>query len=241
MKFKHLLAAAGFALGALASNSSMAIPIAGLVNTGVSSIAGGTDANYALTKTSGSGPLGAMSNKEWSGIGFPAGYWLPNSTGPSQWLTTQTFANGDYDNSTSPDPSVNGVYHFLLSFTIAQTYIGGSASFNGRWATDNSGVIRLNGVVINNPSAGYGSWATFSSAGGPFHVGVNTLDFEVTNLAQGSGNPLGLRVEFLDSSLAVRTQGEGNIGDVPEPATLALLGLGLAGLGFARRRKQIGA
>ena len=65
-----------------------------------------------------------------------------------------------------------------------------------------------------------------------FNAGVNVLQFTVTNFGQPTGNPSGLRVEFLSS--------ETGVGAIPEPAAWAMLiaGFGLVGA-VARRRRSL--
>ena len=81
-------------------------------------------------------------------------------------------------------------------------------------------------------SAAYG-WTATSGGGTTFEIGQMsfTLDFA---LASGSG-PLDQSVllDFPDHP----TGGAWAVSKIPEPATLSLLGLGMIGLGYGRRRK----
>ena len=96
--------------------------------------------------------------------------------------------------------------------------------------------MALNGVNLGTIASGdassFNSWTFFDSVapGASFIAGVNTLTFTVTNLARNGGNPTGLRVEFLDSSVTA----------VPEPETYALMLAGLGIIGFVARRRRIG-
>ena len=66
--------------------------------------------------------------------------------------------------------------------------------------------------------------------------GFDLLNFSISGLANGFGWNVNFDDVNYDLSIAFFAQG-GN--DVPEPATLALLGLGLAGLGFRAKRKKL--
>jgi len=193
--------------------SAHAASISGLVNTGGSFASGAQDTNYVLNGSS----FGYVS----SNGTFPlAGNWIPN-TSTSKWITP-TASQGQ-----SFDPSANGTYSWKLSFDLTG-FDANTASFSGQFAADNKAIVKLNGVQVGSAN-GFGSFYSFGANSG-FSSGANTLEFVVTNLAQNSGNPTGLRVEFLQS----------NVTPVPEPETYAMLLAGLGLMGVISRRRMKG-
>jgi len=96
-----------------------------------------------------------------------------------------------------------------------------TASLSGLWASDNLGLdVLVNGVSTGNTSAGFSALSAFTINSG-FVAGVNTLDFQVQDVGGIAG--------FMVSSLSGTA--------ISEPGMLAVFGLGIAGLGFARRRR----
>jgi len=217
LSMKRTLIAAAFAAATLAG-SAHAAAINGLVNTGKAD-QGQQDTNYALTAVisdTATGAYGYVSHdNQW-----PINPWLGNDD-TSRWITPT--ARQDQ----SLDASASGSYTFHLSFDLTG-FNAASAGFSGRFSADNAAEIKLNGVTIAT-GTGFTSWHEFGATSG-FVAGVNSLDFVLTNFAQGSGNPAGLRVEFTESNIAA----------VPEPETYAMLLAGMGLVGFAARRRKQG-
>jgi hypothetical protein len=160
-------------------------------------------------------------------IGFPFGYWLPN-TPTSSWITysTPTQVGGD---------STADTFQYQVQFASVS---GGAADVT--WLSDNSSTLYVNGQevgtrpnpMINDPN----NFTTFASWNLPVAInvlpGLNTIDLDVYNIPQGSGNPTGGRVEFT---------GNVSVDPVPEPTTilagaLTLLPFGASTLRILRKR-----
>jgi len=85
--------------------------------------------------------------------------------------------------------------------------------------------LRIDGAAPNSPLGFVDAVADFG----------NTLEFLVTRLQDANGNDLPLSLVTTESGRPITPQAPNG---APEPGTLALLGLGLAGLAATRRRKQ---
>ncbi len=123
---------------------------------------------------------------------------------------------------------------FLPSPGVGWLFNPGSGAdpFNGpRFSDSTSAIADIVAVTISASSA----WSSFTASRIAFDANNIYLDFQ--NLTGLANEFLSLDVCFAGAACDPNALGP-NPNPTPEPATLALLGFGLTGLGWMRRRKS---
>ena len=153
----------------------------------------------------------------------PAGPWVPDDP-HSGWI-------GWVDQAS---PGHYGTYDYRTTFSLAG-YNPLTAVLTGNWAADQTGSILLNGhatgqsLLDQNWNGSLFPNLNPLAISSGFVNGINTIDFIVLMPDGGDG----LRVRNLQVSATP---------SVPEPTSLAMLGMGTVGLlGYCCRRRLAGA
>lgn len=171
----------------------------------------------------------------------------PGVTAPVGGVTSVVFGPSIHDSVDADDGSIDGSGlagdSFFsssgsagVSFVFDASTLGSLPDTVGIVWTDGAGTISFEAFDASNLSLGIltGTHADGSHNGGAaedrFYGVTNAGGISRIHISNGSG---GIEVDHLQYGL------RGSVGQVPEPASLVLLGIGLASLTVMRRRKPV--